>query len=41
MRVLSAAELYASVPELANYASIEPEVLLSDTARTLGQSTGH
>ena len=26
---LSAAELYASVPELANYASIDPEVLLS------------
>jgi glutamyl-tRNA(Gln) amidotransferase subunit D len=32
---LSAAELYASVPELANYASIDPEVLLSEYSENL------
>src|SRR5919109_3294210 len=33
---LSAAELYASVPELANHASIDPEVLLSEYSENLG-----
>ncbi|HEX2556983.1 MAG TPA: Glu-tRNA(Gln) amidotransferase subunit GatD [Nitrososphaera sp.] len=32
---LSASELYASVPELATYASIEPEVLLSEYSENL------
>jgi glutamyl-tRNA(Gln) amidotransferase subunit D len=32
---LSAAELYASVPELANHASIDPEVLLSEYSENL------
>jgi glutamyl-tRNA(Gln) amidotransferase subunit D len=32
---LSASELYASVPELANYASIDPEVLLSEYSENL------
>jgi glutamyl-tRNA(Gln) amidotransferase subunit D len=32
---LSAAELYASVPELANLASIDPEVLLSEYSENL------
>ncbi|MDQ3873084.1 MAG: Glu-tRNA(Gln) amidotransferase subunit GatD [Thermoproteota archaeon] len=32
---LSAAELYASVPELANYASIDPEVLLNEYSENL------
>ncbi len=30
---LSAAELYASVPELANHASIDPELLLNEVQR--------
>jgi glutamyl-tRNA(Gln) amidotransferase subunit D len=34
---LSAAELYASVPELANHASIDPEVLLSEYSENLRQ----
>jgi glutamyl-tRNA(Gln) amidotransferase subunit D len=32
---LSASELYASVPELANHASIDPEVLLSEYSENL------
>jgi glutamyl-tRNA(Gln) amidotransferase subunit D len=32
---LSAAELYASVPELANHASIDPEVLMSEYSENL------
>jgi glutamyl-tRNA(Gln) amidotransferase subunit D len=32
---LSADELYASVPELANYASIDPEVLMSEYSENL------
>src|ERR671926_186345 len=32
---LSAAELYASVPELANHASIDPEVLISEYSENL------
>jgi glutamyl-tRNA(Gln) amidotransferase subunit D len=34
---LSADELYASVPELANHASIDPEVLLSEYSENLSQ----
>ena len=32
---LSADELYASVPELANHASIDPEVLMSEYSENL------
>lgn len=32
---LTASELYASVPELANYASIEPEILFSEYSENL------
>lgn len=32
---LTAAELYSSVPELANYASIDPEVLLSEYSENI------
>ena len=33
--VLSASEIYASVPELANYANVEPEVVLNEYSENL------
>ncbi|MFZ0511877.1 MAG: Glu-tRNA(Gln) amidotransferase subunit GatD [Candidatus Nitrosopolaris sp.] len=35
---LSASEIYASVPELANYASVEPEVVLNEYSENLKPS---
>ncbi|MGB8934364.1 MAG: Glu-tRNA(Gln) amidotransferase subunit GatD [Candidatus Nitrosopolaris sp.] len=35
---LSASEIYASVPELANYASVEPEVVLKEYSENLNPS---
>ena len=35
LQTLSASEIYASVPELENYASIEPEVLLNEYSENL------